>query len=159
MQAFGGGAREKKFRNVPVVNLINTLNTNLKSAELLSKLLLEAYKREKNEISIINISSICSQFNSFGYSPYGISKAGLLGLTKDLNVKYGRYGATIRAILPGSVATKMGNIKVGDNIEGNNNILNRPALAEEIAALTAVYASDIGKYCVNNLTASAGEKI
>ena len=53
----------------------------------------------------------------------------------------------------------MGNIKVGDNIEGNNNILNRPALAEEIAALTAVYASDIGKYCVNNLTASAGEKI
>ena len=154
-----GGAREKKFRNVPVVNLINTLNTNLKSAELLSKLLLEAYKSEKNEISIINISSICSQFNSFGYSPYGISKAGLLGLTKDLNVKYGRYGATIRAILPGSVATKMGNIKVGDNIEGNNNILNRPALAEEIAALTAVYASDIGKYCVNNLTASAGEKI
>lgn len=154
-----GGAKEKEFKNVSMDTLINTLNINLKSAELLSKLILEEYRKRILKITIINISSICSQFNSFSYSPYGISKAGLLGLTKDLNMKYGENGAVIRSILPGSVATKMGNIKVGDNIGGNNNILNRLALPEEIAALAAIYSSDIGKYCVNNIIASASEKL
>ncbi|MBQ8627663.1 MAG: SDR family oxidoreductase [Agathobacter sp.] len=150
------GNKEKVFRNVSLDTWMTTMNTNLKSAELLSNMTIAA---KDGNVTIINISSICSQFNSFRYSPYGLSKAALQGLTKDLNQKYGDKGVVARAILPGSVATKMGNIKLGDNIAGNNNILNRPALPEEIAALAAVYASDIGKYCVNNLIASAGERL
>lgn len=152
-----GGAREKRFRNVTEEELLKTLIINTKSAELLSQIVIDNHKNE--ELTIINISSICSRFNSFRYSPYGISKSALVGLTNDINKKYKNKKIFARCILPGSVATKMGNIKLGDNIVGNNNILNRPALPEEISALAAIYSSDIGKYCVNNIVASAQERL
>ncbi len=151
------GIQEKKFRTVNEETLMKTLNTNLRSVEILTDLTVKKNIHTKRKLSIINISSICTQFNSFRYSPYGISKSGLLGLTMDLNKKYENSGIISRAIIPGSVATKMGNISLGDNIVGNNNILKRVAIPEEIAAIAAIYASDIGEYCINNLIASAGE--
>lgn len=152
-----GGAREKKFRGVTKETFTLTINTNLKSAALLSELVINKMIQEGKEGVIVNMSSICSQFNSFRYSPYGISKAGLIGLTTDINAKYRENHIIAHAILPGSVATKMGNLKVGDNIAGNNNVLNRSVLAEEVASIAAVYSSDIGKYCKTNLVASAWE--
>ncbi len=152
-----GGAREKRFRTVSKEELLNTWNVNIKSAELLSKLTINSV--QNTGLTIVNISSICSQFNSFRYSPYGISKSALIGLTKDINNKFSSKGVYAKCILPGSVATKMGNIKVGDNIVGNNNVLGRPALPEEIAALAAIYSSDIGRYCVSHMVASAIEKL
>lgn len=154
-----GGAREKKFRGITKEAYTLTINTNLKSAALLSEVVINKLILEEKEGVIVNMSSICSQFNSFRYSPYGISKAGLLGLTKDINAKYHENHIIAHAILPGSVATKMGNLKVGDNIAGNNNVLNRPALAEEVATIAAIYSSDIGKYCKTDMVASAGERL
>lgn len=152
------GAREKKFRGMDEEMLDMTLLTNLKSAELLSLISIENRKKDK-PLRIINISSICAKFNSFSYSPYGISKAGLLGLTTDINNRFGKIGVSSRSILPGSVATKMANLKLGDNVVGNNNVLNRPAFPEEIAAIAAFLSSKTGSYCINDIVASANEKL
>lgn len=154
-----GGAREKQFKGVSEENFLQTININLQSASLLSEIIINKMLDEERRGTIVNISSICSQFNSFRYSPYGISKAGLIGLTKDINRKYGGNSIVAHSILPGTVATKMGHMKIGDNIAGNNNILNRPALPEEIAAIAAICASDIGKYCETDIVASAGENL
>lgn len=150
-----GGARERRFRTVSKEELRKTLTVNLKSAMLLSKMLIE--NKCDRDLCIVNVSSICTHFNSFSYSPYGISKSALIGLTHDINRQYSSIGVYAKCILPGSVATKMGNYKVGDNIAGNNNVLNRPALPEEIAALAAICSSDIGRYCVSDIVASALE--
>mgnify|MGYP000417502179 CR=1 FL=1 len=65
----------------------------------------------------------------------------------------------IHSILPGSVATKMGNIKMGDNISSACNKLNRLILPEEIAALTAFLCSDCAVYIVEGEIVAAACEI
>ena len=105
---------------------------------------------------IINISSICALCKNFQYTPYGISKSGVLSYTKKLKLKHPEYN--IHAITPGSVATGMGGYRTGDDLSYRKNILLRVALPEEIAALSAFLSSDCGKHISNLIvTAAAGE--
>ena len=61
------------------------------------------------------------------------------------------------AIAPGCVATGMVNYKLGDDLSYGHNILQRVALTEEIASLSAFLSSDYGRYISNTpIIASAG---
>ena len=84
----------------------HALNVNLKSAFLFSKLVAPIMKRQKWG-KIVNISSaagIIGHGSSGGSGPaYGVSKAGIINLTKTLARQLGQYNVNVNCVAPGSV--------------------------------------------------------
>lgn len=63
------------------------------------------YLKRSDQARIINISSLSGHQPSFtGLSPhYGVPKAGILNLTKNLANDFGRYGITVNAVCPSTL--------------------------------------------------------
>lgn len=67
--------------------------------------------KENGRGKIVNISSVAGLRGTFPEEQdtvaYNVSKAGVIQLTRDLAVKWGRYKINVNAILPGPYATHM----------------------------------------------------
>lgn len=145
---------KRKFLGVTRKEFINVWNVNYKGTVFLSNIIAE--KMSKNGAgSIVNISSICANSNKTQYTPYGMSKAAIKEFTRLLADKYRTL--QVNAILPGAVATSMGNLGIDENIARNSNVLHHPALPEEIAALAAFLSAGAGRYINEEVVASACE--
>lgn len=85
---------------------------------------------------IVNLGSIAGQI---GHPDiwYGISKAGILNLTKSYAKILGPSGVVINAVAPGPVATEMLSVIPEERVEqlSKNAILGRVAKPEEIAKI------------------------
>lgn len=150
----------RRFRGVTKEQYLNVLNVNLKSTMLLSMLVAEQMFERAVDSSIINIASICGLFDSFGHTPYGISKSGLIEFTNLLQKKYEDSNILVSGIAPGSVATVMGNKQTGSNITIHTNITRHVALSEEIASLVAFLCGQSGRYFRGKtIVASGREKL
>ena len=93
--------------------------------------------------SILLVSS--SRGSEPAFSPYGISKWGLKGLTEGLGKILISYGINVNAIAPGSTATGLIGFKEGDSITSNENGMNRLIMPDEVASLAKLLVSDAGK--------------
>lgn len=153
---------KRNFRNVPIEDLKSTLNLNCCSTALIAEYVANKMLAEKNRIGhILNISSICASTKNAVYTPYGLSKAGIFNITRNLAQKFERQNVIINAIAPGAVATKfIYNIDQSTNIAYASNILKRYMLPEEIAALILMMVSPFGNHLNGAvLTISACERI
>ena len=56
---------------------------------------------------IINTASVMAEGTDYGLSAYCASKAGVVGLTRNLALELGKHGVTANAILPGAIFTGM----------------------------------------------------
>lgn len=131
------------FRSYPQQDFLEVMNTNLKSCLLICRLIAAYMKTNDSYCKVINISSICAYAKSYGYTGYGMSKAGLIAMTRVMAEEYQEHMAII-GIAPGSVATSMGERQLGDNIAvGGNMITKHIGMPEEIATLVAFVAGDI----------------
>jgi NAD(P)-dependent dehydrogenase (short-subunit alcohol dehydrogenase family) len=83
------------------------INTNLKGAWFVATEAARAMKAREEGGSIINIASILGLRQSGQVSPYAISKAGLIQLTKQLGLELARYKIRVNAIAPGYFATDL----------------------------------------------------
>ncbi|SEW42018.1 SDR family NAD(P)-dependent oxidoreductase [[Clostridium] fimetarium] len=136
--------KKRAFRNVTQSDFDNVWNINFKGTVQLTERIATEMVEQKISGNIINIASICAEFRNFQYTPYGISKAAIIEYTRLLCKKYPLL--TVNVIQPGSVATVMSGLSMGDNISQNCNALYRPALPEEIAAFIAFLAGGFGVY-------------
>lgn len=93
--------------------------------------------------SILLISS--SRGSEPAWSPYGLSKWGLKGLTEGLAQIFTPYGINVNSIAPGSTATELIGIKEGDSITSEENGMNRLVMPDEVATLARLLVSDAGK--------------
>ena len=93
--------------------------------------------------SILLVSS--SRGSEPAFSPYGISKWGLKGLTEGLGKMLIPYGINVNAIAPGSTATGLIGFQEGDSITSNENGMNRLIMPDEVATLAKLLVSDTGK--------------
>ena len=75
-------------------------------------------------------------------SAYGLSKWGVIGLTKGLAKRLASAGVRVNAIAPGPVATQMMRWEPGDPLESPSLPLGRLALPEEVAAAAVFLASE-----------------
>ena len=129
-----------------------TLNVNVKSMFLCSKMCIPLMAKSKSSV-IINVSSVQAMVAQRGVAAYATSKAAILGLTNSIAVD---YAPKIRCITvcPGAVMTPM----LKNTIEGlpdnkraiketeNIHLLKRIAKPEEIADFILFAASSKGSF-------------
>jgi NAD(P)-dependent dehydrogenase (short-subunit alcohol dehydrogenase family) len=100
--------------------------------------------------SIVNISSVLAVTSAgLPQAAYSASKAGLLGLTRDLAQQWsGRKGIRVNAIAPGFFASEMTDqYRPGYLEEQLHRVpLGRPGDAAEVTAAVLFLASDAGSY-------------
>lgn len=90
------------------------------------------------------------------WSPYGISKWALNGLTQGLAQKLLGYGIIVNAIAPGSTATELIGIKEGDSIGADENGLGRYIMPVEVANVAKLLVSDAGDMIVGETIRVSG---
>ena len=133
-----------------------TLAVNLKSVFLLCRLSV-AHMEEQGGGAIVNISSI----NAIRTLPalslaYGVSKAGVISLTREIAIEYAARGIRANAILPGMMATPFVVAALTDAYGGDvgEMMARRDALCPtgkqgeswDVASLALFLASDEAKY-------------
>jgi meso-butanediol dehydrogenase / (S,S)-butanediol dehydrogenase / diacetyl reductase len=124
------------------------LDVNLTSAHHLCELAAEGLARRAG--SVVNIASVAGLVAAAGDPAYGVSKAGLVMLTKQLAVALGPRGVRVNAVCPGWVRTPMADGEM-DQLDADRERayqrvsehvpLRRPGSPEEIAATVAFLAS------------------
>lgn len=151
--------RDRKFRGIDADTYFDVVNTNLKSNMLLISYVADEMIAHGIDGTIITVSSICGFTNHFGYTPYGISKNGVIEFTKEIAQKY-EDKVSILSVAPGSVATRMGDTGYGKDISGTSSFTHHVGIPEETASVIAFLASPIRMH-LNGQTilASAGERV
>lgn len=140
-----GNTDEKDFDDV--------LQTNLKGTYFLSQEFANYLVDREIQGNILNVSSVSGIRPA--NSPYMISKWGINGLTKGLAKKYIKNGIVINGIAPGPTATDM-LLDDKDNIKHESSPSGRYVTPEEIANMSVILVSDIGRMIVGNTVYMTG---
>jgi 3-oxoacyl-[acyl-carrier protein] reductase len=118
------------FQNQSEADWDAVLNTNLKSAFLMSRAVTPEMIRRKTG-HIINISSLAGKNTFANGAVYCASKWGLLGLTGCMAEDLRAHGIRVSAICPGSVATEFS----GQSAKDPEKALQPEDVAHAVAAL------------------------
>lgn len=111
--------------------------------------------------SIINIASIAgltSSANGPFYAGYVASKAGLIGLTRELAASWGRRGIRVNAIAPGFFHSRLADpvIDIYERSIQENNMLPRIGDEGELKGVAVFLASDASSYITGQTIAVDG---
>jgi NAD(P)-dependent dehydrogenase (short-subunit alcohol dehydrogenase family) len=115
------------------------MDINLKAVYFVCRGAAKLMKEQESGI-IINLASDSGM--RAAASPYGISKWGVIGLTRGLAKELAPQGIRVNAIAPGPVATEMMNWHPGESMESPSLPLGRYSLPEEVAGVAVFLASD-----------------
>ena len=119
------------------------LNTNLRSAFLVSRAVMRPMMRQRFG-RIINIASISGLSGNAGQCNYAAAKAGMVGLTRSLAKEAGARGITVNAVAPGYVPTDLTHdlpeALLAEAVKATP--LGRLGTVEDIAGAVSFLASD-----------------
>ena len=124
------------------------MHTNLRSMIAIVQSAIP-YMKEKREGTIINVASIGGILGDFRGTLYGISKAGVINLTRYIATQYGRYGIRCNGVAPGLVLTpaSIGNLTPEQRETFTQyNSLPYSGQPEDIAGIIAFLASEDARY-------------
>jgi 3-oxoacyl-[acyl-carrier protein] reductase len=134
-----GDGRSDAWQRTVDVNLTGVRNCSIAAA---------ASMCDRGFGRIVSISSNAAVIGFRAMPAYCASKAGVVGLTRALAVDLGRFGVTVNAVLPGSIAAGMG-ITSGWTSDPRMRAWDaartpvpRVGFADDIAAAVAFLASD-----------------
>jgi len=147
----------KNFLEVDDAFFSKVLDINLKSALLMCQHMIK--RRLKKGGVIINIGSIEAIIPFVeGMAPHGISKAGVIALTRSLAKEYGKDHFRVNAIIPGGIVTP-GTRAVAKEVTqlrlsllrtsvlfSTRLPLRRGGQPDEVARSAVVLASDLSSY-------------
>jgi NAD(P)-dependent dehydrogenase (short-subunit alcohol dehydrogenase family) len=111
--------------------------------------------------SIINIASIAGMTSSANgpfYAGYTASKAGLIGLTRELAASWGRKGIRVNAIAPGFFHSRLADavIDIYERSIQENNVIPRVGNEGELKGVAVFLASDASSYITGQTIAVDG---
>ncbi|MFJ9122560.1 SDR family oxidoreductase [Streptomyces sp. NPDC102340] len=111
-----------------------------------------AVMREQGSGTVVSTASVGGIRGVGNQSGYAAAKHGVVGLTRNSGVEYGRFGITVKAIAPGAIMTPMveGSLKQLDPVNWeeagrqfvSTNPMKRFGRPEEVANLVAFLLSD-----------------
>lgn len=139
-----------------------TLLVNLTAPYLLTKRVLPSMM-ERGWGRIINISSIAGRIGGEHGAAYGVSKHGLLGLTRSTAVEAAAHGITANAVCPGVTRSRLNDRRLEydsqrlgvsfEQLERESTPLGRRLEPEEVSVLAVQLARDeargINGQCIN----------
>lgn len=118
------------------------MDINLKGVYFFCKAVAKYFVHNKIKGKILLVSS--SRGSEPAWSPYGISKWGINGMTEGLAKILSSYGITVNTIAPGTTATPLVNYKEGESIFSDENAFGRMVTVEEVGNLAAFLLSNSG---------------
>ncbi len=136
------------------------LDTNLTGAFLFSQAAGREMLKSKSGC-IINIASVAGIRSSVGgphYAGYVASKAGLMGLTRELAASWGPHGIRVNAMAPGFFHSRLADpaiVLVEASIKARNPI-PRVGEAGELKGTAVFLASDASSYITGQIVAVDG---
>ncbi|MGH7667054.1 MAG: SDR family oxidoreductase [Candidatus Dormibacteria bacterium] len=126
-----------------------TFEVNLRGPLVLSQLVHRAWMGAHGG-SIVNVASIGGIRPDPGLGPYGVSKAALIFLTRQLALELGPDGVRVNAVAPGIVVTEFAAVLWQNEAIAKRtrerHPLGRFAEPEEVAAAIAFLVSDAASY-------------
>ncbi len=125
------------------------MQTNLRGYFLASKLAAEQMEKKKKG-SIINIASIGGIHAGPMLGVYGVSKAGVIQMTRQMGREMGPLGIRVNCIAPGLIKTDFSKA-LWDNeaikeVAMGNQPLQYMGQTEDLAGTALLLASDAGKF-------------
>jgi 3-oxoacyl-[acyl-carrier protein] reductase len=125
----------------------SVINTNLKSAFLMTKAVLRPMLRQRAG-RIVNIASISGVMGNAGQANYSASKAGLLGLTRSTAREVASRNITCNAVAAGVIDTEIWQGVPREAIDALLQMVpaGRKGTPEDVAEAVAFLASDAAAY-------------
>lgn len=130
------------FWNITHQEYDRVLGINLKGTYFTCLEFAKYMRANKRSGHILLISS--SRGSEPAWSPYGVSKWGMKGMTEGFAKMLLPYGITVNAVAPGPTATSLIGFKDGDSIFSFENNANRLITPDEVANLAMYMVSDMG---------------
>ena len=126
------------------------VDTNLTGAFIFSQAAgREMLKRQYGRIiNIASIAGLQGNVNGPYYAGYAASKAGLMGLTRELAASWGRHGIRVNAIAPGFFPSRLSEASIRLVEEGikKTTPLGRVGQPGELKGVAVFLASDASNY-------------
>lgn len=139
----------------------SVLDTNLKSSFLCVKACIPQFAKSPGG-RVILTSSITGPITAFpGFSHYGASKSGQLGFMRVAAMELAGYGATINAVMPGTVLTEglAANGQAFLSSAATGIPLGRLGTVDDIANSAMFLASDFASYITGQTIVVDGGQI
>jgi NAD(P)-dependent dehydrogenase (short-subunit alcohol dehydrogenase family) len=126
-----------------------TFEVNLRGPLVLTKFVVAAWMRAHGG-AIVNVASVAGLRSELGLGPYGVSKAALIMLSRQLATELGPLGIRVNAVAPSIVKTEFaaalwGNEEIARRAL-ERNPLGRFATTGEVASTIVFLVSDAASY-------------
>src|SRR5690349_17389956 len=115
-------------RNLQMLQMRNfqkIMHTNVTAMFSLSREVVKCMMDKLIKGSIINISSMASQYGLPKVIAYTASKAAIEGMTRAMATELSPKGIRVNCIAPGFIATEMSSNALNNDIERKQKVLNR----------------------------------
>ncbi|HEY8689437.1 MAG TPA: SDR family oxidoreductase [Chitinophagaceae bacterium] len=141
---------KKEFTEVTDEDFQKILLTNVTAVFALSREVVKCML-EKGNGSIVNISSMASQYGLPKVIAYTASKSAIEGMTRAMAVELSPKGIRVNCIAPGFIATDMSAKALNNDPERKNKVMGRTPMGElgqpaDIGDAAVFLATDASKY-------------
>jgi NAD(P)-dependent dehydrogenase (short-subunit alcohol dehydrogenase family) len=142
--------QKKPFEEVTDDEFQRIMMTNVNAVFSISREVVKVMQKQKSG-SIINISSMASQYGLPKVIAYTASKSAIEGMTKAMAVELSPQGIRVNAIAPGFIATEMSAKALNSDPERKQKVLSRTPMGflgetADIGEAALFLATDAAKY-------------
>ncbi|HEX3239284.1 MAG TPA: 3-oxoacyl-ACP reductase [Solirubrobacterales bacterium] len=155
-----GVTKDRTIAKMPEERWTQLMEINLSSEERIDDALLEAGRLNANG-RIVCVSSMSGIAGNSGQTNYAASKAGVIGMVEALAPELAERGATINAVAPGFIETKMtAAMPIGPREAGRRlSSLSQGGLPVDVAETIAWFASPASTGVNGNVVRVCGQNL